>query len=116
MSKKLVKNHPTLLIFDNFKAQCTKDLLIFLDDKNIHVVLIPANCTDKLQLLDLSVNNYTDGSWNCQLEAGMEAGIIAWKLGMEVGNVAMEAGIVAWNGSWNCKLFKYRLMDLHIIP
>ena len=36
---KLVKNHPALLIFDNFKAQCTKDLLTFLDDKNIHVVL-----------------------------------------------------------------------------
>ena len=46
---KLVENYPALLIFDNFKAQCTKDLLKFLDDKNIHVVLIPANCTDKLQ-------------------------------------------------------------------
>ena len=45
---KLVKNHPGLLIFDSFKAQCT-DLLTFLDDKNIHVVLIPTNCTDKLQ-------------------------------------------------------------------
>ena len=53
---KLVENHPALLIFDNFKAQCTKDLLKFLDDNNIHVVLIPANCTDKLQPLDLSVN------------------------------------------------------------
>ena len=52
----LVENHPALLIFDNFKAQCTNDLLKFLDDKNIHVVLIPANCTDKLQPLDLSVN------------------------------------------------------------
>ena len=50
---KLVENHPALLIFDNFKAQCTKDLLTFLDNNNIHVVLIPANCTDKLQPLDL---------------------------------------------------------------
>ena len=53
---KLVENHPALLIFDNFKAQCTKDLLTFLDDNNIHVVLIPAKCTDKLQPLDFSVN------------------------------------------------------------
>ena len=50
---KLIKNHPALLVFDNFKAQRTKDLLTFLDDKNMHVVLIPANCTDKLQPLDL---------------------------------------------------------------
>ena len=52
----LVENHPALLIFDNFKVQCTNDLLKFLDDKNILVVLISANCTDKLQPLDLSVN------------------------------------------------------------
>ena len=43
-------------MFDNFKAQCTKNLLTFLDDKNIHVVLISANCADKLQPLNLSVN------------------------------------------------------------
>ena len=42
----------------------------------------------------------------------MEAGIVAWKLDMEAGIVAMEAGIVVWNGSWNCTLFKYRLTDL----
>ena len=53
---KSVENHPALLIFDNFKAQCTKDLLTFLDDKNIYVVLIPANCTDELQPLHLNVN------------------------------------------------------------
>jgi len=27
-----------------------------LDEHNIHVVSIPANCTDRLQLMDLSVN------------------------------------------------------------
>ena len=31
-------------------------MLTFLDDNNIHLVLISANCTDKLQPLDLSVN------------------------------------------------------------
>ena len=29
---KLPDNHPSLLIFDNFKAQCTSDLLKYLDE------------------------------------------------------------------------------------
>ena len=53
---KLSLDHPALLIFDNFKAQCTSDLLQTLDKNNINVVLIPPNCTDRLQPLDISVN------------------------------------------------------------
>jgi len=44
------------LIFDNFKAQCTEELLKLLDSNKIDVVLIPPNCTDRLQPLDVSVN------------------------------------------------------------
>ena len=53
---KLSIDHPALVLFDNFKAQCTSDLLTVLDNNNINVVLIPANCTDRLQPLDISVN------------------------------------------------------------
>jgi len=53
---KLGNDQPALLIFDNFKAQCTPPLLRLLDSHNINVVLIPPNCTDRLQPLDLSVN------------------------------------------------------------
>ena len=49
-------DHPALLLFDNFKRQCTEKLLKLLDSNNINVVLIPPNCTDRLQPLDLSVN------------------------------------------------------------
>jgi len=45
-----------LLIFDNFKAQCTSTVLTLLDSHNINVALVPANYTDRLQPLDLSVN------------------------------------------------------------
>ena len=53
---KLLPNHPALLLFDNFKAQCTGTLLTHIDAHNVYVVLIPANCTDRLQPLDISVN------------------------------------------------------------
>ena len=53
---KLSSDHPTLLLFDNFKAQRTETILKYLDSNNVNVVLVPPNCTDRLQLLDLSVN------------------------------------------------------------
>ena len=49
-------DYPALILFDNFNAQCTEDLLKRIDEQNIYVILIPANCTDCLQPLDLSVN------------------------------------------------------------
>lgn len=52
----LAVDHPAVVIFDNFKAQCTSELLKILDDNSINVILIPANCTDRLQPLDISVN------------------------------------------------------------
>jgi len=53
---KLGVNYPALLHFDNFKAQCTLELLTLLDDNSINVLLIPPNCTDRLQPMDISVN------------------------------------------------------------
>jgi len=47
---------PALLLFDNFSGQCTPELLKTIDANHIYVVLIPPNCTDRLQPLDLSVN------------------------------------------------------------
>ena len=56
MSLNLSKDYPALIIFDNFKAQCTSAFLTKLDHNNINVVLVPPNCTDRLQPLDVSVN------------------------------------------------------------
>ena len=49
-------DQPPLAIFDVFKAQQTEDILALLEKHNIHVVRILANCTDRLQPVDLSVN------------------------------------------------------------
>ena len=53
---RLADTHPCLVIFDQFKAQTTQKFLKALDDSNILVAEVPANCTDQLQPLDLSVN------------------------------------------------------------
>jgi len=45
-----------LLLFDNFNGQCTEELLKLIDGNNINTLIIPANCTDQLQPLDLSFN------------------------------------------------------------
>lgn len=55
-TSKVADNYPALLLFDNFKAQCTQELLTLLDDNFINVLLIPPNCTDRLQPMDISVN------------------------------------------------------------
>ena len=52
----LPMDYPALLLFDNFNGQCTENLLKRIDSHHIYVILIPANCTDRLQPLDLSVN------------------------------------------------------------
>ena len=52
----LVPDHPALMIFDHFNGQCTENFFKLLETNHIDVILVPANCTDRLQPLDLSVN------------------------------------------------------------
>ena len=49
-------DHPALAIFYIFKGQCTERVFRMLEDNNILYVIVPSNCTDILQPLDLSVN------------------------------------------------------------
>ena len=53
---KLAKTHPAVAIFDCFKGQTTPGILTLLERHNIIPIHIPANCTDKLQPLDVSIN------------------------------------------------------------
>ena len=45
-----------MAIFDNFKGQIIKKVVDALEQNNIQSVLIPANCTDRLQPMDIFVN------------------------------------------------------------
>ena len=53
---KLNKDHPALAILDSFKGQTTPAIFSILRSHNIIAVQVPPNCTDKLQPLDVSLN------------------------------------------------------------
>ena len=55
----LSHNYPALAIFDNFKGQVTDDILQLLEDHNVHSVRLLANCTNRLQPMDISLNKAT---------------------------------------------------------
>ena len=52
----LPEDFPALAIYDVFKGQVTKKSVLDLEANNIYTVHVPANCTDRLQPIDLSVN------------------------------------------------------------
>lgn len=52
----LSDTQPALAIFDCFQGQTTPSVLSLLKAHNIVVVIVPANCTNKLQPLDISMN------------------------------------------------------------
>ena len=77
---KLPPSHPALLLFDNFKGQYTEKLLKLLDTKIINAVLIPPNCTDRLQPLDLSVNKTAKDFCTNAFKNGMPLRFVhSWK-------------------------------------
>ena len=53
---KLSTTHPAIGLYDCFHNQTTPEIESLLQENNIIPVHIPANCTGKLQLMDVSVN------------------------------------------------------------
>jgi hypothetical protein len=53
---KLGEEHMAVVIFDSFKGHKGSEMETLLQQHNILSVLVPSNCTDLLQPLDLSVN------------------------------------------------------------
>ena len=53
---KLPPTYPSLVIFDEFSGHVTNGVLSLLKANNIFYVIVPPNCTDTLQPLDVSIN------------------------------------------------------------
>ena len=54
--EKQIPDQKVLLIMDNFKAHFAGDVLQPLEENGVLVIFLPANTTDRLQPLDLSIN------------------------------------------------------------
>ena len=52
----LPDNHHALMTYDEFRGQITADVVAKLRQHHFDIVLVPPNCTDCLQPLDVSVN------------------------------------------------------------
>ena len=64
-------DHCSLVIFDRFKDQCTEAVLKMLEENHIDILLVPANCTNRLQPLDISVNKAVKISSGMSFKVGM---------------------------------------------
>ena len=53
---KLEPQQPALVIFDRFRGQCTERFLSLLKENDLYLLIVPPNCTDRMQSLDVSVN------------------------------------------------------------
>ena len=52
----MTTNIVALVIIDNFKSHVTDEVNSLLDANDIGVCLLPRNCANRLQLMDISVN------------------------------------------------------------
>ena len=64
----LASEHPALVMRDNFSAQTTARIIKLLDDNHVRIAMIPPNCTDRLQPLDVSVNKAVKNFLHQQFE------------------------------------------------
>ena len=62
--------HPAVVIFDNFSAQTTETIVQLLEDTHVHIAMIPPNCTDRLQPLNVSVNKAVKFFYDSNLKPG----------------------------------------------
>ena len=106
---KLPHNQPALLIFDNFKAQTTSSILKLLDSYNLDIVLLPANCTDRLQPLDLSINKAAKDFLHLQFQEWYVKEIhLQLHRTIEVTPIDLKLSVIkSLSASWIDLLFNY---------
>ena len=114
---KLGVNYPALLLFDNFKAQCTQQLLTLLDDNFINVLLVPPNCTDRLQPMDISVNKPAKDFLHAEFKSWYAKQVCSQFQGeSEKAPIDMRLSVVKPLGfEWMKRLYDYTKSQPHLV-
>ena len=99
----LSKSHPALAIFDCFRGQTTPEFLSLLEEHNIVCVQVPANCTNRLQPLDVSINKPIKDdlkksfhSWHANEMQKQLQSVPVHKVEVDVSAAVIKAKNVSW--------------------
>ena len=91
----LPDSQSALVILDEFKGQTTHAVLNLLKQNNIEYVIVPPNCTDRLQPLDVSINKPAKDFLRKQFQSWYAEQIVSQKNdGQTVQPVDMRLSIV----------------------
>ena len=91
----LPDSQSALVILDEFKGQTTHAVLNLLKQNNIEYVIVPLNCTDRLQPLDVSINKPAKDFLREQFQSWYAEQIVSQKNnGQTVQPVDMRLSIV----------------------
>ena len=113
----LSSTHSGLIILDEFKGQTTSRVLNLLQSRNLFYVIVPPNCTDRLQPLDVSVNRAAKQFLWKKFENWYADNIVAQKdTGKELEPVDMRLAIVKpIAAKWMISLYDYFVAHPEII-
>ncbi len=73
----LAPDHAALTIYDAFKGQFTDGVFQLLEENNSLTVTLPANCTDRLQPMDISLNKSVKNFLRHEFEVWYSEKVIA---------------------------------------
>lgn len=107
--KKLVLSQTHAGLVDEFKGQTTQKVLSLLEEYHLMYVILPPNCTDHLQPLDVSVNQATkDFIWG-KFESWSADRIMAQqKRGQDIQSFDLRLSVVKPIGAqWMIDLYDY---------
>ena len=108
------------MIFDRFRGQYTDQFLSLLKANGIHILIVPANCTDRLQPLDVSINKMAKEFLRRQFQDWYAAKISDQLLkhgeGLSIQPVDLSLAVVKPLGArWMMKFFDYMKQNSSII-